>query len=105
MRILEFNVEQQRLRKAKDCDFSHIAAGTVGYLKAHFTFSPEWSGCKKAASFWVGDQENAVLLDESNGCIIPSEVLTGEKFSVSVMGVRDNYQITSTKIKIKQEVN
>lgn len=104
MRVLEFEVDKQRLRKKKDCDFSHIAAGTVGYLKVCFTFSPEWSGCKKAVSFWVGDVENAKLLDSTNSCIIPPDVLVNEKFSISVMGVRDNYTITSTKIKIKQEV-
>ena len=105
-RILEFNVEKQRLMKKKDCDFSNIVAGSVGYLRAKFYFSQdEWKGCKKAASFWVDDQEYAVLLDGNDICEIPPEALTVDKFAVSVTGARQNYQITTTKIKIKQEVH
>lgn len=104
-RVLEFTVDKQRITKKKDCDFSHIVAGSVGYLKAKFYFtSSEWKGCKKAASFWLNDKESAVLLDRSNTCLIPSEALVGEKFSVSVLGMKDTFRITTNKTKVKQEV-
>ena len=107
MRTLEFVVDGQRLTKDKNCDFSNIVAGSVGYLKAKFNFSHEWDGCKKAASFWIGDNyehEVAALLDLRNECVIPSDALQGDSFKVSVTGMKNNYQITSSKTKVNQEV-
>lgn len=104
-RVLEFEVNKQRLTRRRGCDFKKIVAGSTGYLRAKFYFSQsEWDGCKKAASFWLNNVESAVLLDESDTCIIPSEVLVGEKFEVSVTGVRSNYRITTNKTKVRQEV-
>jgi hypothetical protein len=104
MRVLDFVVDRQRLTRDRDCDFANIVAGSVGYLRAKFHFSMDWYGCKKAASFWKKDQEFAVLLDQNDECLIPKEVLDDSSFKVSVTGVRQGYQITSTKIKVKQEV-
>lgn len=104
MRILEFFVNGQRLKKQSNCDFSGLVAGSEGYLKAKFAFSSEWAGCKKAASFWVGDQEHAVLLDQDDSCIIPAEAAACELFKVSVIGVKSDYKITSTQTKVRQEV-
>lgn len=104
-RVLEFDVVKQRMTKKRDCDFSHIIAGSTGYLKAKFNFAQsEWKGCKKAASFWLNGEESAVLLDRSNTCLIPSEVLVGEKFFVSVTGMKNDYKITTNQVKVKQEV-
>ena len=105
-RLLEFDVNKQRITKKRDCNFANIVAGSVGYLKAKFYFSQdEWRDCRKAASFWIGDEEHAELLDTNDSCIIPPEVLTGDMFKVSVTGVRPDYKITTNKTKVKQEVN
>mgnify|MGYP006874618741 CR=1 FL=1 len=104
-RVLEFTVNKQRITRKKDCDFSHIVAGSVGYLKAKFYFdSNEWKGCKKAASFWLNNEESAELLDKSNTCLIPSDALVGEKFEVSVTGIKDTFKISTNRTKVKQEV-
>ena len=104
-RVLEFTVDKQRIIKNRDCDFSNIVAGSSGYLKAKFYFvSNEWKGCKKAASFWLNSAESAVLLDKSNTCLIPTEALVGEKFEVSVTGMKDTFRITTNKTKVRQEV-
>lgn len=104
-RILEFDVNKQRLTKKRDCNFANIVAGSVGYLKAKFYFSQdEWRDCRKAVSFWKDEEEYAVLLNENDECLIPSEALTGEKFLVSVTGARSDYRITTNKTKVKQEV-
>ena len=104
-RVLEFTVDKQRLTKSKGCDFSHIVSGSVGYLRAKFNFvSAEWTGCKKAASFWLNEEESAALLDESGTCLIPANALVGEKFSVSVTGMCSGYRITTNKVNVKQEV-
>lgn len=104
MRTLEFKVDGQRLKKQSDCDFSGLVAGSIGYLKAKFTFSREWLDCKKAASFWVNEQEYAVLLEPDDTCIIPADALGGSLFEVSVVGVKPNYKINSTRTKVRQEV-
>ena len=105
-RILEFDVNKQRLRKRTDCDFTGIVAGSIGYLRAKFYLSPEeWQDCTiKVAQFWLGDEEFSIKLDASNSCDIPPEVLTGEKFAVSVIGRSSDYQIGTNKIYVKQEV-
>lgn len=105
MRTLEFIVNKQRLLRKPDCDFSHIVAGSVGYLRAKFYFSSEWNEYKKAASFWLNGEEHARLLDENNSCDIPHEVLTEKVFEVSITGALNGSMIPTTKIKVKQEVN
>lgn len=106
MRILEFNVAKQRLTRKQSCDFSGLVSGSVGYLHAKFYFSDnEWNSCSdKVARFWIGEQEHAEFLDQNNSCVIPSEVLTGEEFKVSVIGVAPGYKIETNKIHIRQGV-
>lgn len=105
MRLLEFTVDKQLLRRKRGCDFSHIVAGSIGYLRTKFYFSKEWDDCKKVASFWKDDMEYPVLLDEEGSCMIPSEVLGLSEFSISITGASSSsYKIKTGKIKIKQEV-
>lgn len=104
MRTLKFIVSGQNIKKNPECDFSDIVAGSIGYLQAAFEFSEDWDGCTKVASFWLDNEEHAVRLDENDACVIPSEVLVGERFSVSVTGAKTNYKIKTTKTKVRQEV-
>lgn len=104
MRILQFVADGQRLKKQTNCDFSGLVAGSEGYLRASFTFSDEWDGCKKAASFWMSDKEYAVLLDDTNSCLIPSDALVESAFEVSVTGAKPGYKLNSTRTKVRQEV-
>lgn len=101
-RILKFIVDGQTIKKDPTCDFSGIYRGTAGYLQAQFSFSEEWRGCKKAASFYrhLG-KEHAVLL-VNNQCEIPAEALTGSEWSVSVTGIKDNFKITTGREKVTQ---
>ena len=103
-RVLEFIVTGQKLKRKSDCDFSNIVAGSIGYLRTKFYFSNEWTDSKKAASFWLNDKEHAVLLDEQDSCEIPSEVLNGRVFEVSVTGVRNGSIIPTAKFKVRQVV-
>lgn len=104
MRLLEFNVNAQKIEKAPDCNFDDIVAGTSGYLKARFTFSSEWEKCVKVAQFWRASEEYAVLIKD-NMCEIPPEALTGATFRVSVIGQRGDYRIPTNKVLIRQEVS
>lgn len=105
MRILEFNVNKQRLNKELTCDFSGLVAGSVGYLHAKFHFSGnEWNEYStKIARFWLGDEEYAQTLDENNSCVIPPEVLTGRKFEVSVLGAAPG-KLETNRIAVRQGV-
>ena len=107
MRKLEFDVNKQRITKNKNCDFSGLVAGTVGYLSASFNFtSSEWNSCAILISrFWLDGREYAEQLDGTNCCHVPPEVLTGRKFEVSVLGVSPGYRIETNRVSVRQEVN
>ena len=107
MRILEFNVQKQRLTKKIDCDFSGLVAGSVGYLRAKFYFSDnEWNGCStRVARFWLDGKEHAEILDNNDSCEIPAAVLTGSKFEVSILGAASGYKIETNKITVRQGVH
>ena len=106
MRILEFNVDKQRLSKRPGCDFSGLVAGSVGYLQAKFYFQDDWNRCStKIGRFWLGDEEYAKKLDDNNSCEIPPEVLTSKKFEVSALGAAPDYRIETNKISVRQVVS
>lgn len=104
MRLLKFNVDAQTIQKDPDCDFDNIVAGTQGYLKAQFTFSPEWQDCILVASFWRGKNEYAEFI-RNGECMIHPDALVGPTFRVSVTGQRGDYRITTNKILVRQEVS
>lgn len=103
MRILNFNVDGQSLKKDPACDFSGIVKGSKGYLQCSFAFSREWDGCKVAASFWSYDKEKGAAPVINGRCKIPDEITDFKSFQVCLIGVRDGYRITTGKVKIEQE--
>jgi hypothetical protein len=102
MRLLHFNVDAQKITKAPNCDFDNIVAGTSGYLRAHFTFSPEWNDYIKIAQFWRGEKEYAVLIVNGE-CDIHPEALVGPTFRVSVLGDRNGCRIVTNRVLVRQE--
>lgn len=104
MRLLKFIVNAQQIQKDPTCDFNDLVAGTKDYLRAQFTFSPEWQDCFVIASFWRGKEEHAKIV-ENGECTIPAEALVGSTFRVSIVGQRGNYRITTNKVLVRQEVS
>lgn len=102
MRTLEFVVDKQQINKNTSCDFTNIVAGTKGYLKAAFSFSKEWDGCRKVAVFESKGNKYAVAI-QNGECEIPSDALTDYYLWVYVVGEKDGYRITSNKVCIEQE--
>lgn len=104
MRVLKFNVDQQRIRKDPGCDFANIVKGSQNYLYAKFTFGDGWRGCKAAASFWCLGKEYPVLLSAGGVCAIPSEALRWSSFGVSVTGMKDdgNYIVKTNRLEVQQ---
>ena len=103
MRVLDFIVSGQALKKDPLCDFTGIAAGSRGYLYARFRFSKEWAGCKKAAVFTCNGKDYPVGLKD-NMCEIPADALTGSAVQVYVVGQRGEYRITTEKTAFAQTV-
>lgn len=104
MRVLEFVVDGQILTKNPSCDFENIVSGTEGYLRAHFSFSPEWNGTVKAASFWRGKREcTPQLLKDGCSCVISADALTGSSFGVSIVGKKGEQVIYTDRVEVKQK--
>ena len=104
MRVLNFDVIEQKLQKNPKSDFSGIIRGSRGYLQCSFNLSKEWSGCKIAASFWHYDKEIDAAPVINGTCMIPDSVTDYREFEVSLVGIRDSYRITTNRVKIEQEV-
>lgn len=104
MRTLKFIVEGQKIEKDSACDFSGLVPGTTGYLRAEFSFSEEYKGCAKIAEFrkYLSADPIPVKI-ENDACNIPEEILTGSKFSVSVIGIRPGYRIPTNKVEVRQD--
>lgn len=52
-----------------------ITSGSVNVYRARFEFSPDWDGLTRTAVFKAGAVSRSVLLDDTNECVIPWEVL------------------------------
>lgn len=101
MRILEFNVERQALRKAPGCDFNGLVAGSCGHLRALFTFSEDWAGYLKAAVFSDNSGEYAVPI-KNGTCEVAPEVLGSTSFKVRVVGKRKDDMLPTSSVTIIQ---
>lgn len=88
MRTLKFIVEDQIITRDPECDFNDLVPGTEGYLRAEFSFSSEWAGCVKAATFFsmMGTEYPSLLLENGRYCMIPAEALKRRIFKVQVTG-------------------
>ena len=102
MRILDFIVSGQLLQRDLNCDFSGIASGSRGYLKARFRFSSEWRGCKVLAVFSCRGRDFYVQLKNAI-CDIPDEALIGSVVGVKVIGQRGSTVIPTNKVCFEQD--
>lgn len=104
MRVLNFNVNGQKLQRDHESDFTGIIQGSKGYLQCGFNLSREWAGCKIAASFYRFGQEIDAAPVIGGNCIIPDSVTDYREFELSLVGVHKGYRITTNRVKIEQEV-
>lgn len=61
-----------------------ITSGSVDVYQILFTFSDDWDGFTRYAVFDDGDRRIEILLDETNICYIPWEVMTDPEDVVEV---------------------
>lgn len=101
MRALVFDVNDQIIEKNSNCDFDNIVSGTEGYLVAKFRFNKEWEGYGKVAVF-TNLSKTCPRIVKGNECIIPKEALDGDKFTVSVTGVKAGQRLTTNSVTVEQ---
>ena len=104
MRTLKFIVDNQMIKQDPDCDFDNLIPGTEGYLRAEFSFSPEWNGFKKVVAFYsaLGNSYTPQLLLDGKTCDIPFEALKKRVFKLQVLGERSGLKIRTNKLDINQ---
>lgn len=102
MRILKFNVDNQKLEKVGD--FSGIIRGSKKYLKCLFCFDGDtWHELRKIAVFENTNGEYAVRLLSDGTCLIPDEVTDGSFFRIKVVGIARNTKVFTNKELVCQE--
>ena len=52
-----------------------LTSGSVNAYKVQFQFSEDWDGLTRTAIFKAGKKCRSILLDKSDGCTIPWELL------------------------------
>lgn len=97
-----------KLSKVRD---ALAVEGTINALKVSFQFvTSDWNDTTKTVVFvrgratpsTINEEPVCIILDESNECNVPPEILAKEGiFSVGVFGTRDDYRIVSNWICYK----
>lgn len=102
MRTLKFIVEGQTIKPDLRCDFSGLVPGSVGYLKAEFSFSKEWVSTPKVVAFYsrMGNEYPPQALKDGRTCTIPTEALRKRIFKVQVLGQNG---LVTDKLEIDQK--
>lgn len=97
MRILKFNVDKQLIERDPNCDFGGLVPGTKAYLKVQFSFSQEWDGFVKIATFWsvMGREFPPQILKDGKTCIIPAEALENRHFGIRVIGKKEKQRLVT----------
>jgi len=105
MRVLSFIVDKQIIKPDPECDFSGLVRGTSGYLKAKFSFSPEWKSAVKVVGFFnnAGQEYEPQVLKDGKTCIIPAEALKNRVFKLHVLGKRGKLIMTTDPIRVIQD--
>lgn len=101
MRVLDFDVNNQKITKSPKCDFGGLVVGSSGFLYARFNFSHEWVGYKRVAVFTCKSGEYPVMI-QAGICEIPPEVLACNSFKVSVVGKRGDSMLPSNRVTVIQ---
>lgn len=75
-----------------------ITSGSQNVYVTQFEFSDEWQYLERTARFRGGDKVIDILLDNTNKCMIPWEVMTKAKVTVEVgaYGVKDGNVVLPT---------
>ena len=98
--VIKFKVHQQTLIAPYP---PTVVSRSQDYLKAQFTFTEDWNNTQKIAQFVRDDLKYNIMLDPTDSCLVPWELLLTEgSFSVTVWANNypdeDNLIITTNKV-------
>lgn len=105
MRTLKFIVNGQTIERDPKCDFGGLFPGTENYIRLEFSFSPEWNGYAKVASFYsmFGREYEPQVLKDGISCMVPAKALARRSYKVQIIGKRsDGTTITTEKVTVHQ---
>ena len=87
----------------EQCD--RTVAGCVNFDRAVFRFSPDWAGTTRYALFWRGRECYRVMLDGTDSCVIPWELLRKEGcFQIGAVGTKADGTVIATETPVMQSV-
>lgn len=77
-----------------------VTSGSVNVYEIQFEFSADWDGMERVAVFKAGKESRSVLLDDTNTCDIPWEVLAkpGVPLLAGVYGTRGGSVVLPTAL-------
>ena len=105
MRTLNFRVKGQKLDQ--EGDFSNLIPGSSEYLQAEFEFDTEWSGMMKVAEFRrlnLPDTTCWAVKISNNKCMVPTEVLSGNRWYINVIGQnREGIRFPTGRVEVRQD--
>ena len=98
--VIKFKVHQQTLIAPYP---PTVVSRSQDYLKAQFVFTEDWENTQKIAQFVRDDLKYNIMLDPTDSCLVPWELLLTEgSFSVTVWANNypdeDNLIITTNKV-------
>lgn len=104
MRTLKFIVDDQIIKKDPNCNFDNLVPGTEGYMRAEFSFSPEWNGYIKVVGFYsmLGKEYPPQVLVDGKSCDIPVEALERRGYRIKVFGKKGKQTLTTNKVGVEQ---
>lgn len=106
---LKIAVKDNKLIKVRD---TLMIEDTINGIKCLFEFRTDWSNLRKTIVFARGHifpaitnpQTISLLLDESNECIVPPEILSeAGEFSIGLIGEDDEQQIVTNWLYYKTQ--
>ncbi len=111
--MIKIEVSSNDILMIADSVFSDTVSDGVMHRTVQFLFPKKWDSYQKTAVFSADgvepinillDAQNRLCVDE-NQCYIPFEVLKGDRFYVSVFGVKGDSLATTTKIAINVKMS
>ena len=103
-RTLRFIVNGQTIMQDPSCSFSGLFPGAENHVLAEFVLSPEWKNRAKVVAFWsvLGKEYPPQVLNDTNVCEIPREVLKRPSFKIQILGKRRGQIFETNKLTIYQ---
>lgn len=101
MRVLQFILDKDGLRKKEGCDFSNIPKGTTNFIKLQFLCSYEFQNEAKACMIESISQGEYVPV-VNNECIIPDKFAISSEIEIQVITKVNNVLFKTNKVKIRQ---